>query len=233
MMSNSGRSRMLADNLSLNTIPLRGMIRLSLKKGQTLFREDDPANSLFEIVSGSVKIYKLLPDGREQIVDVATEGWVCGFSAGRRYDASCEALVPTCAIAYSREALEKGLGDTRIRIEAQVERQICALHGHVMSLGQGSARERVITFLARFLPGRSIKHCSSAGAARKNATIHFPLSRGEIGQYLGLSSETISRILTDLRSEGIISKGERTRDITVRDPCELCRLSALGCDFVG
>jgi hypothetical protein len=68
--------------------------KLNFKAGQGVYHAGEPATYLYEVISGMLMVSKHLRDGRRQVVEVAPQGWVCGFSDRGEYDASCEALSP-------------------------------------------------------------------------------------------------------------------------------------------
>jgi CRP-like cAMP-binding protein len=132
----------------------------SLRKGQSLFDEGQPGTRLFEVISGLLIVSKLLPDGRYQLVEIASPGWVCGFSRDGSYDASCQALSPSTVLAYQKVDFDQAsLNADRQRLSGQIEKQMCALHDHTLSLGTKDAKERIATLLLRILPRRGVSHC--------------------------------------------------------------------------
>ncbi len=223
------RTRMVAAEIASRGV--RPLAQIILGKGQVLFREGDPAVSVFEVLSGAMKISKLLPDGRQQIVEIAVDGWVCGFSRGDAYDATCQALTGSVVLVHPRCSLQGvlGLDLKQARLAHQIERQMCALHDHTLSLGRKSAKERVVTLLMRFVPARGIENCRGPSQSPDGASIRLPISRKEIADYLGLTLETVSRTLTELQREGIVARGEKREEFRIHDVCRMCRAAQIGC----
>lgn len=214
----------------VKTLPIPS-VELSLKAKQSLFHEALPATRLFEVVSGALAISKLLSDGRHQLIEIVTPGWVCGFSSGGFYDASCEALVASRVRAFQRSDFDNAEHDlTRRRVFDQVERQVCALHGHALLLGRKSPKEALATVLLRLLPARGVPDCVGRAIPNDQVEILLPLSRKQISDYLGLSNETVSRTVTELANEGYVRRTRKGRDrLVISDVCKLCRLANGSC----
>ncbi|MDE2016406.1 MAG: helix-turn-helix domain-containing protein [Hyphomicrobiales bacterium] len=178
-------------------------------RGAELFRAGDLARRLYEVRSGALMLYRLLPDGRRQVVDVATAGDVCGLASAGVHESTCEALADSAVVAIERRALESDprLGD---RVRGKLERAACALHARIVDLGRKGADERVASFLLRL-----------AEAAGDGDAATFPaMTQAQIGDYLGLSLETVCRAFSRLRGRGLVetARGGRVR------VCDLARL---------
>ena len=112
------------------------------------------------------------------------------------------------------------------------ERKICALHEHAVSLGRKTAEERVCSLLmsvageaqGRLQSGVPSRVAPSQAASSRVAcrTLDVPMTRGEIGDYLGLSLETVCRILSDLQHQVIIEIGCKQGEVDVRSLRRLC-----------
>jgi CRP/FNR family transcriptional regulator len=97
-----------------------------------------------------------------------------------------------------------------------------------MSLGRKSSAERLATFLMRFMPARGKQDCAGPTAPKDDADLHIPLSRSEIGDYLGLTIETVSRTITALAKKGLIRVGSKHGEIYVKNVCQLCAKARTG-----
>ncbi len=208
------------------TTPPAGQ-KLKLTKGQTIAADGERAISLFEVLDGVLMVYKLLSDGRRQIVELVPSGWLCGFAKDGRYDGSCEALTRATVMAYPRSDLEPD-DATRRRLLRQVEEQVCALHDLTMTLGRKGAQEKVATFLMRLLPARGREACPGPSRPRDDAKLRIPLSRAEIADHLGLTLETVSREMNALARQGIIKVGPGRGEIVINDVCHLCTAARTG-----
>jgi CRP-like cAMP-binding protein len=118
-----------------------------------IFLEGDNAESVFRVADGLVMLYKLLPDGRRQVVELLGGDDVFGFSRFPVRDCSAETLMATNWVVFDRNYVERSPALAR-EWNARLYAQLCALHEHVMLLGRKSAMERVASFLIRCVPGR-------------------------------------------------------------------------------
>jgi CRP/FNR family transcriptional regulator, anaerobic regulatory protein len=188
-----------------------------------IFREGDAANCVLQVDDGTVMLYQLLPDGRRQVVELLQKGDIFGFSATPVHDCSAEALVETSCTAFDRGAVERSPALAQ-RLSASAFSQLCGLHEHIMLLGRKSAAERIASFLMRFIPGRGRGKCPGPPKGHDSARVPLAMTRLEIADFLGLTIETVSRVLTRLKRRGILSI-KRLDEISVCDVCSLCRLS--------
>ncbi|MCC6779842.1 MAG: helix-turn-helix domain-containing protein [Hyphomicrobiales bacterium] len=189
-----------------------------------VFLEGDEAESIFQVIDGAVMLYKLLPDGRRQVVELIGAGDVFGFSPSRLRDCSAETLVPTHCIALDRHVVERSPALLR-SLSTRLYAQLTALHEHVMLLGRKSAMERISSFLTRCIPDRGQHGCPGPRAGGEDhAKVRLTMTRQEIADYLGLTIETVSRSLTKLKRRGVVSIG-KLDEIYVHDVCRLCRLT--------
>ena len=189
-----------------------------------IFLEGDVAHSLYQITRGAVMLYKLLPDGRRQVVEVLGIGDVFGFSPSRVYDCSAETLVASSCAAFDRAMVEQSPVLMR-KLSAHLYLQLSALHEHVMLLGRKSAMERITSFLTRCIPGRGGPTCPGPRERDDSAQIHLAMTRQEIADYLGLTIETVSRTMTLLENEDTIELPSARR-VVVRSQRRLQQLNA-------
>ncbi|WP_237152028.1 Crp/Fnr family transcriptional regulator [Oryzibacter oryziterrae] len=190
-----------------------------------LFHEDDPATNLYEIASGQIMLYRLLADGRRQVVDILSEGDLFGHSMTGLYDCSAEALMPCEVRILDRRDIEQSselLGHVNRCLMSRIE----VLHSHAVLLGRKSATERVASFLMRFVPGRGVVGCSGPKADVDQQVVVLKMTRQEIADYLGLTIETVSRVLSDLKRRGIISIEKNDR-IKLVEVCRVCKMTGI------
>ena len=197
--------------------------RLHFAAHALIFLEADPSDRIFQIVDGAVMLYKLLPDGRRQVVELLGPGDVFGLGCTPVYDCAAELLTKATITAYDRGAVEK-YPKLLLSLCARVHKQICALHDHAVLLGRKSAIERVASFLMRFVPDRGVHACPGPRKGGDDATIQLGMTRQEIADYLGLTIETVSRAFSELRRRGLIAI-ERPEEVRVNDVCKICRLT--------
>jgi CRP/FNR family transcriptional regulator len=176
------------------------MTTIEIDPHQPIFDEADPAEHVFNVTRGAVKIYKLLPDGRRQITGFLLPGDFLGLTHKEAYAYSAEALGPTTLCRFPRRKLE-GLLDKMPRLEQRLlgmaSHELAAAQDQMMLLGRKSAKERVISFLLMM----------SASAVRRGKPadpVTLPMNRSDIADYLGLTIETVSRTFTQLRTQKLI-----------------------------
>jgi CRP/FNR family transcriptional regulator len=176
------------------------MHTLEAEAGKTIIDESEPANYVFNLTSGAVKIYKLLPDGRRQITGFLFAGDFLGLTHNETYAYTAEALTPTRMCRFPRQKLEALLTELpklERRLLGMASHELAAAQDQMMLLGRKSARERLVSFLLML----------SDGAARHglpNDPVPLPMSRTDIADYLGLTIETVSRTVSRLRNDRLI-----------------------------
>ncbi|MEO0744669.1 MAG: helix-turn-helix domain-containing protein [Pseudomonadota bacterium] len=194
-----------------------------LGTGQHLYREGDPVERLYQVVSGVVRLTRMLEDGRRQVIAFGYPGDIIGFPADGCHHTDCDALVDATLRSYRRAALDHGDGDPELHLALlqAALREISAMQDHVMMLGQKSAAERV----ASFLNVVTRRYGTDLGTCRQ---IELPMCRNDIADFLGLTTETVSRAFTSLRKAGVIAL-DGAQTIAVLEPDTLEEL-ALGSD---
>lgn len=188
-----------------------------------IFLEGDRADRAFQILSGVLMLYKLLADGRRQVVELLGPGDMFGLSLDASYDCSAECLVPCSVVAYDRSAFERSPALLRT-LNRCMQAQMGALREHAMLLGRKSALERVASFLLRCVPNRSPHACVGPHVMGERAEVHLTMTRQEIADYLGLTIETVSRAFSELRRRGILVT-EKPEEVRITDVCRVCRLT--------
>ena len=169
--------------------------------GRCFIEEGDPATDFFTITAGCARLYKLLPDGRRQITGFATTGHFLGLAARGTFAFSAEPIETVKFCRFSRERMHHlvnsfpALGRRLLELAAN---ELVAATEQMLLLGRKSARERLASFLASRVP-------EIAEGSGKLARIHLPMSRGDIGDYLGLTLETVSRTFARLKAERLIA----------------------------
>lgn len=176
------------------------MTSIDVPAHKPIFEETAPAEHVFNVTAGSVKIYKLLPDGRRQITGFLFPGDFLGLTHNDSYAYSAEALAPTKLCRFPRRKLETLLQEMpklEQRLLGIASHELAAAQDQMMLLGRKSARERVVSLLLML---------SNAAAKRGQPAnpVALPMNRGDIADYLGLTMETVSRVLTQLKTRGLI-----------------------------
>jgi CRP/FNR family transcriptional regulator, anaerobic regulatory protein len=180
--------------------------QIKLGKHRSVFLAGDAADRLFEVESGAVMLYRILDDGRRQLVEIVFPGSVCGFATGAAYESCCETLMPTVLRSYRRNDLQRS-DALRARIMDRLQAQLSVMHDHAVSLGRKTAEERICTLILRL---RDLDTRDAAPAA-----VELPMTRTEIADYLGLTLETVCRTLSDLNRRKLVEAGQKKSEIRV------------------
>jgi len=186
-----------AEDTELGILDRLGSVIL-LRRDSALFREGDAANCYYKIVSGAVRSCKLLADGRRHITDFFLAGDFIGVDALKTYSCTAEAVNDATLVCYERRDIDALiLRSPRVgrfllsRVCAELSEARCRM----LMLGRMSARERLASFLLR-IAARS-RH-------QDRDTIPLPMTRSDIGDHLGLRTETVCRTFADLKNAGLI-----------------------------
>jgi CRP/FNR family transcriptional regulator len=192
-----------------------------VERGEVFIEEGEPASDFFNVTEGMVKLFKLLPDGRQQITGFAGVGHFLGLAVLRTYAFSAEAIEPVTLCRFSRPKMRVLLDDfpalERRLLETACD-ELAAAQEQMLLLGRKTAAERV----ASFLLARSRAGTPCAGATDQ---VHLPMTRGEIADYLGLTIETVSRTLSKFRAARRI-RLQSTNEILLLDRPWLEQLAA-------
>jgi CRP/FNR family transcriptional regulator len=195
---------------------------VKLKSGSVLVREGEPAPHVFSITSGSLRVYKLLPDGRRQITGFLFAGDFLGLAIGDSYVFSAEAMEPSMVCRFRKgpfRALVEDSPPLERMLLHRTSHELAAAQNQMLLLGRKTAIERMASFLLD-LPGHDPARPMAPGHIR------LPMKRGEIADYLGLTIETVSRVLTRMKVKGLIST-PALNELIVERP-ERLRQHALG-----
>ncbi|MGE5540391.1 MAG: helix-turn-helix domain-containing protein [Gemmatimonas sp.] len=209
------RDRTFCSVLSADEIArIRATLRaVTVDTHTTLFAEGEPAAHLFNVTSGTVKTYKLLPDGRRQITGFAFAGDFLGVTVDPAHAYSAEAVTPATLCRFDRARLMK-LVDEMPHMEKHIAvtlaHELVLAQDQMLLLGRKTAKERIASFLMMLLRRREAHRCPAQPEPRP-VSVALPMSRADIGDYLGLTIETVSRTLTQLRRQGVIGFDDATR----------------------
>ena len=157
--------------------------------------EGEPAEHVFNITEGVVMLYRLLTDGRRQVLGFLLKGDFLGLTAGAAYDLGVEALTPVRVCRFPRPAFRRLLLETpqlEQELLSRASDELLAARAHLTLLGRKTAIERVCSFLLH-LADRQARLGGSA------ELIELPMTRTDIADYLGLTPETVSRSLSMLK----------------------------------
>jgi len=188
---------------------------MSYPRNTEVFGENEPADYLYKVVSGSVRTYKILSDGRRQIGGFYLPGDIFGLEFTDEHTCSAEAITDAKVLVIKRRALAALAGrDAAVARElfALTARELRRVQERVMLLVK-SAQERVASFLLEM-----------AERGLVGDAIELPMSRQDIADYLGLTIETVSRTLTSLESCAAIEVPS-SRRIVLRNRSVLNRMN--------
>jgi len=167
---------------------------------QTLFAEGEPAESVFTVTQGMVRLYKLVPDGRRQIVGFALPGDFLGLAMANQYGFSADSITPVRVCRFSRTAFSAFLDHT-----PHLLRRLHDFATHELSLAQDQmvvlGRRNAEGKLATFLIGLRNRMATIGG---QTVTIALPMNRQDIADFLGLTIETVSRTLSSMAKDKLI-----------------------------
>ncbi|WP_205481324.1 helix-turn-helix domain-containing protein [Sphingomonas arenae] len=172
-----------------------------MSPGQPLFHEGDPTTQVFNITRGSLKIYKLLPDGRRQVMGFMFPGDFLGISISDEHAFTAEALEPTHMCRFARNRFDDFVEerpDMERRLYSLAAHELAAAQAQMVLLGRKSAAERLASFFLDLA-----QRAERLGRAPVTA-IDLPMSRLDIADYLGLTKETVSRVLAQLKQKRLI-----------------------------
>jgi CRP/FNR family nitrogen fixation transcriptional regulator len=182
-----------ADSLS-QSMQLMG-VTMAYPPSSEIFGENEPADYLYKVISGSVRTYKILSDGRRQVGGFYLPGDIFGLEFADEHTLSADAITDCKVLVAKRSALNALAGR-----DASVAQQLFALTGRELRRVQDrilllikSARERVASFLLEM-----------AERASESDIVELSMSRQDIADYLGLTIETVSRTLSALETAAAI-----------------------------
>jgi len=168
----------------------------SYKRDEEIYGEGEPADYVYQVMSGSVRSYKLLSDGRRQIGAFHLPGDVFGLESGANHRLTAEAIVDTTVRLVKRRSLEQAAGTDVLvarNLWTMTAGDLRHAEDHMLLLGRKTAIERVATFLLEMDRRLAV-----------TGMMALPMCRRDIADYLGLTLETVSRTLSQLHSQGIL-----------------------------
>jgi CRP/FNR family transcriptional regulator, nitrogen fixation regulation protein len=187
------------------------------RKEEEIYGENEPSEYVYQVVRGAVRSYKLMSDGRRQIGAFHLPGDVFGLDPGPTHRLTAEAIIDTTVRLVKRRSLEAAAASN-----VQVAHSLWAMtagdlrhaEDHMLLLGRKTALERVATFLLEM-----------DSRLAKAGMMALPMCRRDIGDYLGLTLETVSRALSELNDKGILAFSG-ARQIVLRNRQRLADMDA-------
>jgi CRP/FNR family nitrogen fixation transcriptional regulator len=180
--------------------------------GAEIYGEAEPADYVYQVIDGAVRSYKLLSDGRRQIGAFHLVGDIFGLENNNVHHFTAEAVVDTTVLLVKRVNLEHVAVEDIVLSMTTTHLQHA--EDHILLLGRKTSQERVVAFLRemdRRLPPAKV--------------MALPMSRRDIADYLGITLETVSRVLSYLKAKKILGFiGHNQREIVLLDRRQLAQL---------
>lgn len=191
-----------------------GAARLTFRAGEEIYAQDEAADMIYRLVRGAVRTSHLLVDGRRQIGDFYYEGDVLGVETAAAHRFSAEAI-SDCEVLILRRSGSGAYDADRLQglLWRATASELGRTQAHMLLLGRSTACEKV----ARFLLDIADRF--------RDEVVALPMSRQDMADYLGLTIETISRMLGRLQSEGFV-EFFGARRYRIRRPGALLELAA-------
>jgi CRP/FNR family nitrogen fixation transcriptional regulator len=189
---------------------------MSFSRNEEIYGDAEPADYLYKVVSGAVRMYKVLNDGRRQIGAFYLPGDMFGLELGSEHASSAEAIDDVTVLVFKRSAvlaLSARDADVAHQLWEMTARELYRAQNHMLLLIK-SAQERVASFLMEM-----------AGRGCGSDEVSLPMSRQDIADFLGLTIETVSRTIGQLQSAHAIALPS-SRRVALRNRAMLSRLTA-------
>jgi CRP/FNR family transcriptional regulator, nitrogen fixation regulation protein len=185
-----------SDLVAMFNLPSSVCIVRSYAPKREIVSEDDPANRVYEVISGTVCTYKMLREGHRQISGFYFPGDVFGLESAQKRTVAAQAITKAEVRVIKKQALT-ALASSNPEVADQLlaltARELTRNQNHLLSLLSTTAEERIIAFLIDMV---------QRTPPREDHLIGLPMSRQDIADYLGLTIETVSRTLWDLERRG-------------------------------
>lgn len=189
---------------------------MNFARNVEVFGEGEEAEYLYQVRTGCIRAYKVLSDGRRQIVAFYLPGDIFGIEAGDEHSFSAEATVPSTVAVIKRAIINSRASGNSALARQLFDLTVAELQraqAHALLLVK-NAQERVAGFLLEI-----------ASRAKCRNEVELPMSRQDIADYLGLTIETVSRTMTQLEHAAAIAL-PTSRRIVLRNQPALARLNA-------
>ena len=174
--------------------------KVRVRAGGSIFDEDEPATHRYVVTGGCVRIYRLLGDGRRQIFGFLFPGDFLGLAIGKEYAYGAEAVVDSDLCRFPQYELEELIvrfPELERRLLGATVNELVVAQDQMVLLGRKSAEEKVATMLLTFS-----KRAEQRGMPAN--PVALPMTRADLGDYLGLTTESVSRTMTLLKTNGVI-----------------------------
>jgi len=194
--------------------------RRKIKRRETLFRNGEPFTSLYAIRTGVFKTRVTSEDGRDQVTGFQMAGEIIGLDGIVNDQHTCDAVAledsEVCVMPFERiEELSREVTALQRHVHQIMSREIVREHGVMLLLGSMRAEERLAAFLLNL-----VQRLHARGFSRSELVLR--MTREEIGSYLGLKLETVSRTMSKFAADGMVEVEQR--NVRILDPEALRRI---------
>lgn len=190
--------------------------RINLSPSETLFYEADAGDYVYTVTSGYVKLYKTLPDGRCQITGFLMPGDFLGLAPQGTHNYTAQAITSASLCRFWRHKLSDMFNQfpaVEKRLFDIISQELLIAQNQMLLLGRKTSREKVTSFILDIS-----KRAGRLGFPEN--IVYLPMTRSDIADYLGLTTESVSRVFSALRKDGLIEN--RGKDhIEIMKPQEL------------
>lgn len=193
---------------------------LDVPSEKILFSSGQPAREVFLVVDGTLRVFKALSDGRRIIVAFAEPGDFLGLGPEGRYSYDVEAVTRASVCRFPRARLDALLDQCpqlRNHLLHAATGELQRAQDRMMLLGRKTAPERLASFLLQYAE-------RAERAGERADRLYLPMGRGDIADYLGLTTETVSRVFSQMKLDGLIDL-PNSRRVALRDRAALLRAS--------
>jgi CRP/FNR family nitrogen fixation transcriptional regulator len=183
-------------------------VLMSFAKDEEIYAQEEEADLVYRVVSGAVRITCLMADGRRHVAGFHFPGEFFGLESGEHHAFSAEALCDTVVAVAKRRLVERD-GEIERLLWTSTARELSRIHAHMLLLSRKTASERVATFLLEMAERQGAKD-----------SLFLPMGRQDIADYLGLTIETVSRMMTRLQADRLIEMDD-PRHVRIRQGAAL------------
>ena len=174
-------------------------MKMRFTRNETIFSDGDEATNVYKVISGAVRLCKHMADGRRQIADFLLAGDLFGVMQFGHYKFTAEAVGDVVLMCYPQRQvarLSSSMPNLRGRLLVLISQRLLGMQDHLVMLGRQTAKERIASFLL---------HIAERSDAEEGLAFDLPMSRQDIADYLGLTIETVCRMLSELKRERVIA----------------------------
>lgn len=194
-----GKERFVPNGVELSELEKLAH-RTSFRAKATVFAENEPSIAVYMLTHGTTRLYKMLEDGRRQIVGFALPGDFLGLSISERHTYSVDAISQVAVCQFLRVPFLRFLQANPQSLYWMFEaalRETSAARDHMLLLGRGSAEQRLAEFIISW-------RARIGRAGVLSNLVPLPMPRNDIADFLGLTNETVSRVLAKLEREDVV-----------------------------